>query len=334
MAIVTIGEVVVDWLSKEPGQTLLTAHEFYRDLGGNATNTAIGLSRLGNHVLLVGKVGADFHGQFLTKILKEEKIDCSHLIVDSRYPSAQCYVITTDSGDHLYSNWPRPHAADMLEPEEINKAMFDSARFIHATGISMMKEPRRTSVKRAIDLAAEAGVIISFDGSFPTGAGEDARTHVEGLVRKAHLLKLNKQEALFWSKADPDIDIKELAELLFKRYRPKALLLTNSRHGSLVVTDKYLVPCPVISVDTVSEVGAGDAYVAGALHWLHSLGLERPGQLDGLSEDDWLRAGMAGNICGAMVTRAISAYASLPTKAEFEDAWASNPLSLRGNPTH
>lgn len=327
MAIVTIGEVVVDWLSKEPGQTLLTAHEFYRDLGGNATNTAVGLSRLGNHVLLVGKVGADFHGQFLTRILKEEKIDCSYLIVDSRYPSAQCYVITTEGGDHLYSNWPRPHAADMLEPEEINKAMFDNARFIHATGISMMKEPRRTSVKRAIDLAAQAGVIISFDGSFPTGAGEEARTHVEGLLRKAHLLKLNKQEALFWSNADADSDPKDLGKTLFERYRPKALLLTNSKDGSLVVTDKYVVPCPAISVDTVSEVGAGDAYVAGTLHWLHGLGLASPDQLDALSEDDWLRVGMAGNICGALVTRAISAYASLPTLQEFQSAWDSHPSS-------
>jgi len=327
MAIVTIGEVVADWLSKEPGQTLLTAHEFYRDLGGNATNTAVGLSRLGNHVLLVGKVGADFHGQFLTRILKEEKVDLSYLIVDSRYPSAQCYVITTESGDHLYSNWPRPHAADMLEPEEISKGMFENAKFIHATGISMMKEPRRTSVKRAIDLASEAGVIISFDGSFPTGAGDGARIHVEGLLRKSHLLKLNLQEALFWSEADPQIDPKELGKMLYERYRPKALLLTNSRHGSLVVTDKFVVPCPAICVETVSEVGAGDAYVAGALHWLHNLGLERPDQLDSLSEDDWLRAGMAGNICGAMVTRSVSAYASLPTLQEFQSAWESYPSS-------
>ena len=316
MSIVTIGEVVVDWLAT-PGETLLSAHEFYRDLGGNASNTAIGLSRLGNHVYLIGKIGADFHGQFLRRVLEAEKIDLKYLIIDSRYPTAQCYVITNNNGDHQYSNWPRPHAADMLEKEEVSEEALRQSTFLHATGISLMKEPRRTAVREAFSLAEKHGTIINFDGSFPTGAGMEAKEHVEDLLGRAHLLKLNKHEARFWSGAEADDNIEDVCSTLFNKYKPVALMLTMSAAGSLIMTAGGLIHCPPISVEAVSEVGAGDAYVAGILHALNAAQVKNLNDLRDLSATVWKEAGRAGNICGALVTRSVSAYNSLPLVDEF-----------------
>jgi sugar/nucleoside kinase (ribokinase family) len=318
MAFVTIGELVVDWLSATAGQSLLESGSYYRCLGGNASNVAVGLSRLGGSVRLLGKLGDDINGQFLTSVLAREGVDVSKIVKDERYPTAQCFCLTGLDGGHSYHNWPRPNAAQMLSCKDFSAADLNGARFLHTTGLSCTHDPRRAAISRAVDIAIELDALVSFDAGFPTGEDTAVRRSFEQMMDSAHVLKVNLPELRFWSQAQLGESACEMARRMFSIYRPIVLVATLGAEGSLVVTDRQLTACPPLAVDSVDEIGAGDGFISGFLYKLWELlGDEAsPAGLRKLSRQQLADAGRFGNAVGALVTRRVGAIDGLPAKAE------------------
>lgn len=322
MSVIAIGELVVDWLSLEPCETFFSARQFHRALGGNSTNVAIGLRRLGTDVRLVGKIGADFHGEYIKRQLQAENLDLSFVIADTAYSTAQCYMTTNAEGQHQFRNFPRPHAADMLRPDELPVEAFFDAHFMHSTGISLMADPRRSAVREAVRLAKENRVAVSFDAGFPTGAEAYVREVAVDVLRHADLIKMNEYELQFWFGDKEPGSIEEMAVEVFERYQPAALFVTRAASGSIIITDEGIVLCEPFPVQAVSEVGAGDAYMAGVLHMLDNLILESSENLKTLTQSDWMKVGLSGNVCGALATRSIDAYGGMPEINEFQQVFA------------
>ena len=86
MKVVTIGELVVDWIAVEKSASWQDPQTFIRSLGGNAANVALGLSRLGSEVRLVAKVGADLHGNYLLQHFNSLDIDHELLSSNRKIP--------------------------------------------------------------------------------------------------------------------------------------------------------------------------------------------------------------------------------------------------------
>lgn len=336
MAILCIGEIVVDWLSFTPGEDFNAASQWYRALGGNSANVAIGLGRLGTHVRLLGKVGADKPGEFLKQTLEQEKVDCSFLVIDQKAPTAQCYMTTTESGEHHYYNWPQPHAADLLEGNEIpvDRLLSDTTA-VHSTSISLSTDPRRSAVMGVLQAAKANNAVVSFDAGFSKDPA--VREHSSKGVMAADLLKMNEPELLAWGEvlvgdafakarvesAKNEQQLKhsadaELARLLFRAVKAKALFVTLSARGSLVLTENETIFCPPHKVVAASEVGAGDAYVAGVLHTLSDkFGVTSSTQLSNLDAAGWQVVGRSGNIVGAFAATHPSAYSGMPTAEQL-----------------
>lgn len=201
MSVVTIGEVVVDWISTEIGCDFTNARDFVRSLGGNASNVAIGLARLGVEVKLIGKRGDDHHGRYLDAVLSKEGVDLAEMKVDGANATAQCYVFRHEREEYSFFNWPRPNASHLLLKEEVTEDSIKNALFLHATGISLTIAPRRHAVIKALKLAKELGVPISFDAGFPTGEDDEARQFALTALRIADIVKVNLSELEFWSQA-------------------------------------------------------------------------------------------------------------------------------------
>lgn len=318
MSVATIGEIVVDWLSVKAGKSRLDATQFSRHLGGNAANVAIAFSRLGGSSRLIGKIGVDFHGDFLRKILIREGVLLDYLIAESKLPTAQCYVFTDAHGGHSFYNWPDPNAASDLKPRDVKQEALAGARFLHATGISMTTEPRRSAIEKAIDLAAQLGMIISFDAGFPTGEDEAAKALATGCLARAHIVKVNLQELMFWSDAESLESPKDMAQALFERYRPVVLAATLAGNGCILVSEKGIAVCPGYEVYSVDEVGAGDAFMAGLMYAVDQrLGqASNPEKLAELSVSDWQRIGAFANAVGARACERLGAIDGLPALDE------------------
>jgi fructokinase len=189
---------------------------------------------------------------------------------------------------------------------------------VHATDISLIVDPRRSTVLRTMATAADNGLLVSFDACFPSGKSAQAKRPVEQAMAIAHILKVNKRELMLWSGAQSDSSIDEMTEVLFARYEPLAVAVTLGHAGSRIKTRSGAVNCRPFSVAAVNGVGAGDGFIAGLLHALNrrlagDIAVE---PLSNLSLDDWEEAGTFANAVGALATRCLSASESLPRQSE------------------
>lgn len=374
MTVITIGEVVVDWISTTIGADFTSAREFVRSLGGNASNVAIGLSRLGTKVKLIGKRGNDAHGRYLESILAREGVDLEHMFVDERFPTAQCYVFRYENEDYTFLNWPRPNASHRLFSEEIDETHLKNASFLHATGISLTVSPRREAVIKAMELAKESGVAISFDAGFPTGDDEEANRSARSALSLADLVKVNLAELKFWAEALhrsgglPDLSnpadsnphplqnperapcpvagstleifdgtyaglkaidsqtgaisdwVLELSRSLVRSLQDAHVVVTLGCEGAMLVKpDGDNLFMPAHKVEAVSELGAGDAFVAGMLHALADRLKVTAGSLSGLDIESWRQALNYASAVGALSTSSITAWEGLPTSQSVDE---------------
>jgi fructokinase len=322
MHVVTAGEVVVDWISTIAGASFANAGYFYRNLGGNATNVAVGLSRLGTPASLIGKVGQDIHGRYLIDCLEREKVDLSFLYADPGHSTAQCYAITDEDGEHIYYNWPRPHAAQMLAPEDIPEKAFDDACLLHTSGISFTLEPRKSAIQKAMQLAHDKHIITSFDANFPTDVEQSIQRAVEEALYRSDLLKFNQAELAYWALGS--VSVADMAMQLFEKYRPTILAVTLGENGSYLVTAEGMIQCAPFAVRAVCGVGAGDGFMAGMIHAIERTFAGRPTRqsLADLNLEQWQRIGEFANAVGALVTTAVGATDPLPKLQEVEQLMA------------
>ena len=298
----------------------MSATDFYRYAGGNTANVAIGLARLGVAVKLIAKVGSDFHGQYLKDILAAEGVDLSCLVEDARYPTAQCYMTIDHDGSPVYRNWPKPHAADMLGPEDIDKTVFDSAGFVHSTGISLVTSPRRQAVMHGVELCKSKDIVLSFDACFPSGLGGQAHDSALVVMKQVQILKMNLDELRFWSQMPTGTDIDLMVGKVKELAAPLALVVTLGADGALLYTGAGKIQCAPHKVATVCDVGAGDAFMAGMIYALVRK-LPDQGRLEALarlSAPDWAGIAKAGAVCGALCTLSVGATETFPRLPELE----------------
>jgi fructokinase len=336
MVIAGIGELVVDWIATEKGDHPLSAGLFYRGLGGNCANMAIGVRRLGSAARLIAKVGVDIHKEYLFTALNQSGVDIGSIIVDERYPTAQCYCYWNRGiDDYSYYNWPVPHAADKLAADELQPFMFDDVSIIHATGISLMIEPRRSAILRAVEMAKERGIIVSFDACFPTDKEDAMAPAGRKVMKSSDVLKVNLHELSYWyhnlqNETAEDFgvgddekvrqDILRAAQRMLDEYQPSLMVITLGVNGSFLLNPTAHVYCPPFLVKTIAAVGAGDGYIAGLLHKLADvLGKPTSSLLKELDANALLEIGTFANACGALVTTKIGASDGMPYANEVAD---------------
>ena len=88
--ILSIGEILVDFISEEVCQDLSLVPSFRRILGGSPVNIAVNGARLGGRTAVMARTGADFFGDFLESELKGYGVETTYL---TRDPDANTSII-------------------------------------------------------------------------------------------------------------------------------------------------------------------------------------------------------------------------------------------------
>lgn len=335
--VLTVGELAVDWIALEVSSRFLQPGKFLRSSGGNAGNVAQGLSKLGIASRLLAKVGDDVHGEYLLACLKAHGVDTEHVVVSSKFPTAQCYVLTDEAGENLFFNWPQPNASYQLQHSNLRSSFFDDAFALHATGISLTREPRRACVLEVVREAVKRNLLLSFDAGFPTGEAELAHDACLEIMNMATVVKVNWPELLYWSNlAVGDVEFSleralELARAFKNSLASPVVIVTLSSHGSYVLFDEKHSPdrnhiyAPPIKVKSVAGVGAGDAYAACLLSELAQIYRNAaivqaqfvPAEF--LLAQDWQYLSQRANYAGAMATKSVSAVDGQAVISQMEE---------------
>lgn len=165
--VVTLGECLISLIAAQPG-SLAEAAMFERHVAGAEANVAVGLARLGHSVAYIGRIGRDGFGTAVTRRLRGEGVDVSHLEVDhdattglmlrERRVLGAAEVVYARTGS----------AGSRLTPDDVRRAatdgLFEPGEWLHLTGITpALSETARAAVSLALDLAQDADMIVSFD---------------------------------------------------------------------------------------------------------------------------------------------------------------------------
>ena len=270
--VVALGELLIDFT--ENGTSAQGNPVFEANPGGAPCNVLSMLTRLGHRVSFIGKVGKDMFGKQLEDAIAEVGIDTSGLLKDDQVPTTLAFVHTLEGGDRDFSFYRKPGADMMLSVEDLKEEMIKDCRIFHFGTLSMTAEGCREATKKAIEIAREAGAIISFDPNLREPLWdclENAKEQTAYGISQCDVLKISDNEIQwFTGKEDYEAGVRFLQE----RYDVKLILVSLGREGSMAYSgnNKAVVPA-VLREDTIETTGAGDCFGACMLHQILQKGL-------------------------------------------------------------
>jgi fructokinase len=307
--IITLGELLIDFVPTESSVSLAGAEAFKKAPGGAPANVAAGLAKLGVSSGFMGKVGDDAFGHFLVDTLKEVGVDTSQIYLSEQARTALAFVTLGPEGEREFMFYRHP-SADMLHtPEEINNKYVSSAKIFHFGSISLINEPARSATLAAVRTAREAGLLVSYDPNLRLNLWPDAEAAREGIRLGwpyAQVTKVSEEELVFLSGM---ADLEGAAQSLMHP-ELRLLVVTHGKEGCTFITPHFLEHVPGFSVKPVDTTGAGDAFVAGLLKGL----LENP-EAD-QDEGQLYEICRYANAVGALTTTARGAIPALPSAGQ------------------
>lgn len=247
----------------EEHKSIERASKLEQGFGGAESNVAIGLARLGASVGWFGALGNDPFGKLILKTLRGEGVDVSRAKLSGEAPTGMMF--REHVAGRLAVHYFRKHsAASRMQPEDLDEDYIRGAKLLHVTGITTaLSENCRKTVRRAIDIAKEAGVLISFDPNLrlKLWSIEDARETLLPLAEEADYFLPGWDELrLLYQTEDYEEVKKKLGAL-------KAISVIKGMGDATIVIDKgEETSVPFYPAEQVVDtVGAGDGFCAGFL---------------------------------------------------------------------
>jgi sugar/nucleoside kinase (ribokinase family) len=244
-------------------------------------------------------VGRDLLGRYQVDALRRARVDTSQVYRHPRLGTAVSVVFSTrkDRGFLSYKGcaWDTARLLQKWTP-----AAYRRHRHIHFAGF----RPPFPLNARLLDGLRRAGVTTSLDiGWYPAVYRDPSFLD---LVRRVTVFMPSWRDARWLTgRAKPDAALRALGDLV-----PVPVIKLGSR-GAIGLEDGKIVRVRPLRVRAVETTGAGDAFNAGFL-WAYLRG------------EPVTRCLEAGNICGALSTRAAGGTAAFPTLREMRGRLATH----------
>ena len=310
--VTTLGELLIDFTengSSSQGNPLLEANP-----GGAVCNVLAMLEKLGKKTAYIGKVGQDMFGTQLKEAVEEVGIDTRNLIMDPVYHTTLAFVHTYPDGDRDFSFYRDPGADMMLTKEEVSEELIRDSRIFHFGTLSSTHPGVREATRYAIDVAKDAGCIITFDPNLrpPLWKSlDEAKIEIEYGMSKCDVLKISDNEVEFMCGTD---DYDKGAAMIQEKYNIPLVLVTMGKAGSRAYYKGMIVEAaPFLQENTIETTGAGDTFCASTLNYVLEHGL------DNLTEENLTELLTFANAAASLITTRKGALRVMPTKQEVLD---------------
>lgn len=309
--VVSIGELLVDFVPGEPGVNLYEAVSFQKAAGGAPANVAAVVAKLGGRSAFIGRVGDDPFGRWLRDTLQATGVDTRAVRLDPAFPTTLAFVSLAADADRDFAFYRNNTADTRLAPADLDDGLLREAAYLHFCSVSLSREPARATTFEAARRARAAGALVSFDVNWRPPLWDDqtrARAVIKEGVALADLLKLSESELSFLTGSDQP----EAARRLLNG-RLRFILVSRGADGVTLVTRNAVTDIPAFKVRPVDSTGAGDA-LAGAL--LFDLARE-----PGIPDDEVLlrEAVRRAQAVAALSTLKPGAIPSYPDSAELQE---------------
>ena len=266
--------------------------------GGGASNTSVGLSRLGCDASFAGVVSDDQWGEKLLENLRKEGVDTRGVTIVEDEVSSFSIILTASDGERviLYD----PGANEHLHDANFDKENVCSADWIYLNHIQEKSCVIQDDIVQIV--TSECHPKLTWN---PGGCQIDVGLEPENnriLLQKTTLLLVNKEEACAFTKQEDAIE----ALKIFLDAGAQNICITDGSRGVIASDGNKLYKSAIIELGTpIDTTGAGDAFGCGATYGL-------------LQGKDLPTAIKMGSINASSVVCSLGAQAGLLTDTDMQ----------------
>lgn len=306
--VICLGELLVDMTGQEFGVSLENAFVFEKNAGGAPANVAVGCASLGVPTGLIAKVGNDNFGRFLKNTVHEAGVDIEGLVATDAHSTQLAFVAIGKGGVPDFEFHVKQPAHEQLTVEDLNADMIAEALVFHFGPLTLINEPARSTTFAAVEMAAEAGALVSFDANYRKSLWPDEETACDLISEAAalsDLVKVSREELLLITGTDDPYDgLQGLLEM-----GPELASVTLGERGCAFAGGVCYEEIEGIQIpEVVDTTGCGDAFVAASIAWL----LESDTDISDLTAEQMVQMYRYANAAGAFATMTSGAIASMP----------------------
>lgn len=277
--------------------------EVIETCGGGASNTSVGLARLGCDALFEGVLGSDLWGERLLKNLEKEGVDTQYALIVEHEVSSFSIILSARQGERVILYTPGANA-------HLHKSNFDreAMRQVHWVYLNHIQESAHDIQEDIVDILAREQPRLTWNpGGRQIAAGMEDPLNSR-LLPFTDLLLLNREEALAFTHTTKIEDA--LPRLL--KAGAKRICVTDGGKGVTATDGVRWYHCPADeTAEIVDTTGAGDAFGTGVT-WALLRGLPFPTALK------------AGTLNAASVVSAIGAQQGLLTETTMQERLRSS----------
>lgn len=243
-----------------PGQTsiILNADNRRVTYGGNGSNVAVCMGRLGCRPTPLMRVGEDWEALGYRRMLEDSGVDLCGITVVKDETTSICHLIEDQENNHLTMTYPGAMNAHYA-PKELDDELFRRAKY------GLITVATRPDVELFFRKAQKHGLPIVFGvrvdmESFPLPIFEQ-------ILLNAEIIFMNDVERQF---IENQLSLRSITAL-FDRGRTQIIANTLGRGGSVIyeraASGVRRTHVPAVKCRRVIDAtGAGDSYIAGFLY--------------------------------------------------------------------
>jgi len=292
------------------GSSIVDDVPLIKTWGGDTSNFAIGVARLGQTSAFLTRVGADPFGASFLKLWNDNGVDTSHVRMDSDRRTG-LYFVSFDGGKHSLTYYRKDSAASAMCPSDLDADLLRGYKILHLSGISlgMSKSAMETGLA-LMRQARLAGCRISFDVNYRAAqwpSNDQAAKELDfAIAGGIDFLEITDDEmlALGWGSS-----IEGIAE---KYPNVGTILMKRGGAGASIISNGEKLEVPAFAVAVKDTVGAGDSFDVGFLS----------ATLEGATARE---AGIFAAATAALTCTGTGPLEKMPHRKEVEDFLASLP---------
>ena len=263
--IISVGEVLIDFIGHETNVSIENTKDFHRFLGGSPTNVASNAAILGLKSVMVASCGNDGLGDYIIRKLKENKVITSQVKKTKGFPTSVIMVSkSTEKPEFIAYR----QADYQIESHQIPDDLLESARIYHTTCFALSKNPARETILKGAKKAHSLGLKTSIDINFSEKIWpnrEEAKEVLKEYLSTNPLVKLSDDDCyrLFEEEKSDSFIFN-----YFHKLGASTICLTKGKEGVVLSDSKTgIIRQKAHFVEDIKDTtGAGDAFWTGFLY--------------------------------------------------------------------
>lgn len=269
--------------------------------GGDTSNMALALSKLGHGTAYVTRVGDDGFGRSFLRLWRESGVDTSQIKLDEQHRTG-LYFVSFHEGRHEFTYYRKDSAASFIAAEDLDWEFIRSAKVLHLSGISQAISSQALEVSfDLLEFARKNGLLVSYDVNYrpPLWKKETARAVIlHTIAEYADILEITEEEMKFLGRGEsPEAFLAQ-----FPR-QPRLFALKRGARGCYLRQGDKEAHVRPFEVEVEDTVGAGDAFDAGLI----------AGLLEGMPFE---RLGVYASAVASLTCRGVGPLRAQPTGEE------------------